>query len=103
MRISIMFGSDALGILRPPGEVAEEAVAAERDGFPSAWCTHITRGIDSLTTLAVAARATSQIELGVGVVPSYRAIPWRWPSRPQRSRRWPAGGSCSGWVSPTVR
>lgn len=75
MRIAIMFGSDALGILRPPGQVADEAVAAEREGFSSAWCTHITRGIDSLTTLAVAARATSQIELGVGVVPTYPRHP----------------------------
>lgn len=75
MRITIMFGSDALGILRTPGEVAAEAVDAEADGFASAWCTHITRGIDSLTTLAVAARATSRIELGVGVVPSYPRHP----------------------------
>lgn len=75
MRISIMFGGDALGILKPPGEVAEEAAVAEQEGFSSAWCTHITRGIDSLTTLAVAARATSQIELGVGVVPSYPRHP----------------------------
>lgn len=75
MRVSIMFGGDALGILKPPGEVAEEAVGAEREGFSSAWCTHITRGIDSLTTLAVAAQATSRIELGVGVVPSYPRHP----------------------------
>ena len=75
MRITIMFGSDALGILRPPDEVAADAVAAEEDGFTSAWCTHITRGIDSLTTLAVAAQATSRIELGVGVVPTYPRHP----------------------------
>ncbi|MDE0169380.1 MAG: TIGR03564 family F420-dependent LLM class oxidoreductase [bacterium] len=75
MRISIMFGSDALGILRPPDQVAADAVTAEKEGFASAWCTHITRGIDSLTTLAVAARATSRIELGVGVVPSYPRHP----------------------------
>ena len=75
MRISIMFGSDALGILRPPREVAAEAAAAEEQGFSSAWCTHITRGIDSLTTIAAAAGMTSQIELGVGVVPSYPRHP----------------------------
>ncbi len=75
MRITIMFGSDALGILRPPDAVAADAVAAEAAGFSSAWCTHITRGIDSLTTLAVAARATSRIELGVGVVPTYPRHP----------------------------
>ena len=75
MRMTIMFGSDALGILQPPDAVAADAVAAERDGFASAWCTHITRGIDSLTTLAVAAQATSRIELGVGVVPTYPRHP----------------------------
>lgn len=75
MRITIMFGSDALGVMRPPQEVVEDAVAAEAAGFRSAWCTHITRGIDSLTTMAVAARATSTIELGVGVVPTYPRHP----------------------------
>ena len=75
MRITIMFGSDALGMLRPPQDVADDAVAAEAAGFRSAWCTHITRGIDSLTTMAVAARATSTIELGVGVVPTYPRHP----------------------------
>ena len=75
MRISIMFGSDALGVFLPPEEVAAEAVVAEQDGFESAWCTHISRGIDSLTMMAVAARATSRIELGVGVVPTYPRHP----------------------------
>ena len=75
MRISIMFGSDALGIMRFPQEVAEDAVAAERAGFGSAWCTHISRGIDSLTMMAVAAQATTRIELGVGVIPTYPRHP----------------------------
>ncbi len=75
MRITIMFGSDALGAFRHPDEVVADAVAAEEAGFASAWCTHITRGIDSLTVLAAAARATTSIELGVGVVPSYPRHP----------------------------
>jgi len=75
MRITIMFGADALGVLRHPDEVVADAVAAEEAGFASTWCTHITRGIDSLTVLAAAARATTRIELGVGVVPSYPRHP----------------------------
>ena len=75
MRITIMFGSDALGDFRSPEEVVADAVAAETAGFDSAWCTHISRGIDSLTTMAVVARATSRIELGVGVIPTYPRHP----------------------------
>ena len=75
MRITIMFGADAIGVLRPPGDVVADAVEAEEAGFASAWCTHITRGIDSLTVLGAAARATSRIELGVGVVPTYPRHP----------------------------
>ena len=75
MRISIMFGSEAVGVPLSPADVVAEAVAAEREGFDSAWCTHFSRGIDSLTMMAVAARATSRIELGVGVVPTYPRHP----------------------------
>lgn len=75
MRISIMFGSEALGVPIRPDEVVAQAVEAEKDGFGSVWCIHFSRGIDSLTMVAVAARSTARIELGIGVVPTYPRHP----------------------------
>ena len=75
MRISILIGGEPVGVFRSPEEVVAEAVAAERDGFSSAWCIHFSRGIDSMTMLAAAAQGTSRIELGVGVVPTYPRHP----------------------------
>lgn len=75
MRVAILLGGEAAGLPRRPGEVAQDAAAAEADGFPAGWCTHFSRGIDALTTLAAAAVATSTIELGVGVVPTYPRHP----------------------------
>jgi len=75
VRISILLGGEPVGIFRTPGEVVAEAVAAERDGFNSAWCIHFSRGMDSMTMLAAAAQRTSRIELAVGVVPTYPRHP----------------------------
>ena len=75
MRISILIGGEPVGVFRAPEEVVAEAVAAEQDGFTSAWCIHFSRGIDSMTMLAAAAQRTSRIELGVGVVPTYPRHP----------------------------
>ena len=75
MRIVATIGSEALGAPRAPSEVVADAVAAEEAGFAAAWCNHFSRHMDSLTMLAVAARATSRIELGVGVIPTYPRHP----------------------------
>ena len=75
MRLSILIGSEPVGLFKGPLEVVEEAVEAERDGFDSAWCVHFSRAIDSMTMLAAAAQRTSRIELGVGVVPTYPRHP----------------------------
>lgn len=75
MHISILIGGEPVGVFRAPEEVVAEAVAAEQDGFNSAWCIHFSRGIDSMTMLAAAAQRTSRIELGVGVVPTYPRHP----------------------------
>ena len=75
MRISILVGGEPVGVFKAPEEVVAEAVAAEEDGFDSAWCVHFSRGIDSMTMLAAAAQRTSRIELGVGVVPTYPRHP----------------------------
>lgn len=68
-------GAEPLGAFRPPADVAADAVAAETDGFAGAWMTHMTRGVDALTTLTAAALRTSRIDLGVGVVPTYPRHP----------------------------
>ncbi|MFQ5352023.1 MAG: LLM class F420-dependent oxidoreductase [Candidatus Binatia bacterium] len=55
-------------------EAVEAYVRAERDGFASAWQANIF-GMDALTVLAMAGRATKRIELGVAVVPTYPRHP----------------------------
>lgn len=75
MRIAMNIGGDVLGAPVPPPEVVEQARQAEADGFPSAWMTHLSRGLDALSVLAVAGTQTRDIELGVGVVPSYPRHP----------------------------
>ena len=75
MRIVATIGAEALGVPRSPSDVVGDAVAAEKAGFGAAWCNHFSRHMDSLTMLAAAARATSRIELGVGVIPTYPRHP----------------------------
>ena len=75
MRIVATIGSEALGVPRSPSSVVQDAVAAEEAGFGAAWCNHFSRHMDALTMLAAAARATSRIELGVGVIPTYPRHP----------------------------
>ncbi len=75
MRIVATIGSEALGVARAPSDVLTDAVAAEKAGFAAAWCNHFSRNMDSLVMLAAAARATSRIELGVGVIPTYPRHP----------------------------
>ncbi|MGF1664919.1 MAG: TIGR03564 family F420-dependent LLM class oxidoreductase [Acidimicrobiia bacterium] len=75
MRVTSTIGTESVGIPSSPSAVVEAAAAAERQGFRSAWCTHFSRGIDSLTVLAAAATATTSIELGVGVIPTFPRHP----------------------------
>lgn len=75
MRIAVTLGAEPLGEFRPPADLAADAVAAEADGFAAAWMTHMTRGVDALTTLTAAALATTSVDLGVGVVPTYPRHP----------------------------
>lgn len=75
MRIAAAIGTEAVGVPVPPAVLGEQAVAAEAGGFPSAWCVHLSRGLDALTALTAAALRTSRIELGVGVVPTYPRHP----------------------------
>jgi len=69
MKIGLFLGDQG-----STGEAVREAVAAERDGFASAWYAQIFR-IDALTAIALAGRETERIELGTSVVPVYPRHP----------------------------
>ena len=67
-------------MLSMPGDPAgtkvltERAVAAEQAGFASAWLPQVAT-VDALMALALAGHATSRIELGTAVVPTYPRHP----------------------------
>ncbi|ABL79416.1 MULTISPECIES: TIGR03564 family F420-dependent LLM class oxidoreductase [unclassified Nocardioides] len=75
MRIAIGIGGDVLGVPMAPGTIVEEARQAEEEGFPSAWSVHFSRGVDALSVMAVAGTQTSNLDLGVGIVPTYPRHP----------------------------
>lgn len=55
-------------------ELRERAVRAEQAGFASAWLPQVAT-VDALMALALAGAATSRIELGTAVVPTYPRHP----------------------------
>lgn len=75
MRIGAGIGTEPIGTPAPAASLAERAATAEGMGFPSAWCVHFSRGVDSLSALLSAGMRTRTIELGVGVVPVYPRHP----------------------------
>jgi len=75
MRIAIGIGGDVLGAPMAPVTIVEEARQAEEEGFPSAWSVHFSRGVDALSVMAVAGTQTSNLDLGVGIVPTYPRHP----------------------------
>jgi 5,10-methylenetetrahydromethanopterin reductase len=75
MRIAMGAGSEVLGTPMRPQDVVGDVVAAEAEGFGSAWTVHFSRGVDALGVLAVAGTRTSRIDLGVGIVPTYPRHP----------------------------
>ncbi len=75
MRIGLFPGS-VPAQLKTIEAVIEQVVKTESDGFDSYWTPHLSsRGFDALTTLALAGRHTSRIELGTAVVPTYPRHP----------------------------
>ena len=68
-------GSEVLGTPMRPQDIVGDVVAAEAEGFGSAWTVHFSRGVDALSVLAVAGTRTSRIDLGVGIVPTYPRHP----------------------------
>ena len=75
MRIAMGAGSEVLGTPMRPQDVVGDVLAAEAEGFGSAWTVHFSRGVDALSVLAVAGTRTSRIDLGVGIVPTYPRHP----------------------------
>lgn len=74
MRIGINGSSQTtLGI--PVDGIAEHAAGVEADGFDHYWINQSFGSPDALTTLAIVGRATSRIELGTAVVPTYPRHP----------------------------
>ncbi|MGH7821248.1 MAG: LLM class flavin-dependent oxidoreductase, partial [Candidatus Binatia bacterium] len=56
-------------------DIVAQAERAEREGFASVWIANIF-GMDAMTAAALAGRATSRIELGTAVVPTYYRHPF---------------------------
>ena len=50
-------------------QLGADAAAAERAGFTSIWLPQIPGEFDAFVAIALAAQATSRIELGTAVVP----------------------------------
>ncbi len=73
MRIGIN-GSGLIAVGRPAAEIVAHAVAAEADGFTSYWVAQLAVP-DALSVLAVVGTATSTIELGTAVVPTWTRHP----------------------------
>lgn len=57
-----------------PAELVSRAAAAEAAGFSSGWLPQVAT-VDALTVLALAGSATSRLELGTAVVPTYPRHP----------------------------
>jgi F420-dependent oxidoreductase-like protein len=73
MRIGIGIG-DIAGAPADIDGIIAQAKQAETDGFASGWFANIF-GIDAIMAATLCARATSRIELGTAVVPTYPRHP----------------------------
>jgi F420-dependent oxidoreductase-like protein len=76
MRIGVNVGGEVIGAPQPVHAMAEDAREAEQLGARSAWFCNFSRGTDALTAITLAGAATSGIELGTGVVPTYPRHPF---------------------------
>ena len=72
MKIGIYGGNVRRG--KPLSSLVDEIVEKEQEGFSSYWTPQVGT-FDALTMLALAGQATSSIELGTAVVPSYPRHP----------------------------
>lgn len=69
MRIGLMMGPERGRYRQKVTQLAEDAAAAERDGFSSIWLPQIPGDFDAFVAITLAAQATERIELGTAVVP----------------------------------
>jgi F420-dependent oxidoreductase-like protein len=69
MRIGLMMGPERGRYRQKVAQLAADAATAERDGFTSIWLPQIPGDFDAFLAVALAAQATSRIELGTAVVP----------------------------------
>ena len=69
------FVSETSGEQTSVASLVERSKAAEAAGFVSAWVPHIPWSLDAMTALAIVAGATSRIEIGSAVVPTYSRHP----------------------------
>ncbi len=70
-----MFIGDASGLRTSVADLLANAQQAERLGLATGWLPHIPWSLDALTAVALAGQATSRIELGTAVVPTYPRHP----------------------------
>ena len=66
-----MFVSDTGGRRSTVDEIVENAQWCEQAGLAGAWVPYLPWSLDAFVTLTVVAQATSRIELGTAVVPTY--------------------------------
>jgi F420-dependent oxidoreductase-like protein len=72
MRLGVFIGASGA-----PWDIfgqVNEVVQAEKDGYDSFWFAQVG-GLDALTVIALAGPATSRIEIGTAVVPTYTRHP----------------------------
>ena len=72
MRIGVYGGNVRRG--KPLTSLVDEIVEKEQEGFQSYWMPQVHM-FDALTVIALAGQATSTIEMGTAVVPSYPRHP----------------------------
>ena len=70
MKIGVFVGAGTTGLMG----IVEAAKLAEEQGFASFWTPQVFDG-DALTALALAGQATTTIELGTSVLPTYTKHP----------------------------
>jgi F420-dependent oxidoreductase-like protein len=70
MRIGL-FISETWGAGSPIEEVRRRAVRTEELGFASGWVPYLPWSLDALSSLQAAGDATSRLELGTAVIPTY--------------------------------
>ena len=56
-------------------QIGELAAEAEAEGFASLWFANLSHSVDALTVITMAGQATSTIELGTAVIPTYPRHP----------------------------